>query len=166
MTSNSSVGDTPACGQHVMLRTELPHASRVVRPGIGEDAHRGLDVVQLDEMKLDVLPRRDVAEPAREPLADFGQRLELRRGEDALRNLDAQHLHVAGLPLAVGAAHETEHPPLVGRQLAASRTSRAWRRTRRCRPRSRTRGGSCPASWDRLLLPCVSGHYLTFSQPG
>ena len=41
------------------------------------------------------------------------------RVEDALRNLDAQHLHVAGLPLAVGAAHQPEHPPLVGRQLAA-----------------------------------------------
>ena len=41
------------------------------------------------------------------------------RGEHALRNLDAQHLHVAGLALAVGAAHEPEHPPLVGRQLAA-----------------------------------------------
>ena len=41
------------------------------------------------------------------------------RGEDALRNLDAQHLHVAGLPLAVGAPDEAEHPPLIGRQLAA-----------------------------------------------
>ena len=70
-------------------------------------------------MKLDVLPRRDVPEAAREPLADFGERLELRRGEHALRNLDAQHLHVAGLPLAVRAPDEAEHPPLIGRQLAA-----------------------------------------------
>ena len=70
-------------------------------------------------MELDVLPRGDVAEAAREPLADLGQRLELRRGEDALRNLDAQHLHVAGLPLAVRAADEAEHPPLIGGQLAA-----------------------------------------------
>ena len=32
VTSKSSVGETPAIGQHVMLRTELPQASRVVRP--------------------------------------------------------------------------------------------------------------------------------------
>ena len=102
-----------------MLRTELPQASRVVMPGVGEHAHRRLDIVQLDEMKLDVLPRGDVAEAARESLADLGQRLELRRGEHALRNLDAQHLHVARLPLAVGAADEAEHAPLIGRQLAA-----------------------------------------------
>ena len=39
-----------------------------------------------------------------------GERVELRGGEDALRDLHAKHLHV-GLPLAVGAAHETEPPP-------------------------------------------------------
>ena len=75
--------------------------------------------MQLDEVELDVLARGDVAEAAREPLAHFGQRLELWCGQDTLRNLDAQHLHVAGLPLAVGAADEPEHPPLIGRQLAA-----------------------------------------------
>ena len=70
-------------------------------------------------MELDVLARGDVPEPARELLADVGERLELRRGQHALRNLDAQHLHVAGLPLAVGASDKAEHPPLIGRQLAA-----------------------------------------------
>ena len=32
VTSKRSSADTPAYGQPVMLRTELPHASRVVRP--------------------------------------------------------------------------------------------------------------------------------------
>ena len=70
-------------------------------------------------MKLNVLARGDVPETAREPLADFGQRFELRGGEHALRNLDAQHLHVARLPLAIRAANEAEHAPLIGRQLTA-----------------------------------------------
>ena len=70
-------------------------------------------------MELDVLSCGDVAEAARESLAHFGERLELRSGEHALRNLDAQHLHVSGLPLAVRAADETEHAPLIRGQLAA-----------------------------------------------
>ena len=110
--------------RHAGLRAagDVAHrvAARLARrePRIGEYAHRGLDVVELHEMELDVLPRGDVAEAAREPLAHFGERFELRCGEDALRNLDAQHLHVAGLPLAVSAPDEPEHPPLIGRQLA------------------------------------------------
>ena len=96
-------------------------AARLARrqPGVGEATHRRLDVVQLDEMELDVLPRGDVAEAARVALADVGQRVELIAGEDALRNLDPQHLRVFGLPLAVGAAHQPEGAPLVGRHLAA-----------------------------------------------
>ena len=111
--------------RHAGLRAagDVAHrvAARLARrqPRVGEYAHRGLDVVELHEMELDVLPRGDVAEAARELLAYIGERLELRGGEDALRNLDAQHLHVAGLPLAVGAPHEAEHAPLIGRQLAA-----------------------------------------------
>ena len=78
-----------------------------------------LDVVQLDEMELDVLTRGDVAEAARVALADVGQRVELRAGEDALRNLHAQHLRVFRLTLSVGAAHQPERAPLIGRHLAA-----------------------------------------------
>ena len=102
-----------------MLRTELPHASRVVSPASASTPHRRLDVVQLHEVKLDVLPRRDVAEAPRILLADVGERAELIGCQDALRDLDAQHLRVGGLPLAVGAAHQAERAPLVGRQLAA-----------------------------------------------
>jgi hypothetical protein len=70
-------------------------------------------------MELDVLPRRDVAEAARILLAHLGQRLQLRRREQALGDLDAQHLRILGLPLAVGAADEAEGSPLVGGDLAA-----------------------------------------------
>ena len=55
-----------------MFRTELPQASRVVMPGVGETAHRQLDVVQLEEVQLDVLARGDVAESARVALGDLG----------------------------------------------------------------------------------------------
>jgi hypothetical protein len=40
-------------------------------------------------------------------------------GEDALGDLDPQHLGVGGLPLTVGAAHQAERAPLIRRQLAA-----------------------------------------------
>ena len=77
----------------------------------------GFGVVKLDEMKLHVLPRGDVTETARVSLADVGQRLELLARQNALRNLHAQHLRVLGLPLTVGAAHEPERAPLIGRHL-------------------------------------------------
>ncbi len=88
-------------------------------PGLGEPPHHRLDVVELQEVELDVLPRRDVPEAARVALGDVRERLELRPVEDALRDLDPQHLRVARLPLAVRPAHQAEGPPLVGRQLAA-----------------------------------------------
>ena len=70
-------------GRHAGIRTrrDVPHrvAARLARgeARLGQPPHRRLDVVQLDEMKLDVLPRRDVAEPPRIPLADVGQRAQL-----------------------------------------------------------------------------------------
>ena len=70
-------------------------------------------------MELEVLPRRDVAEAARPPLGHVGQGIELRHVEDALRDLDADHLRVGRLPLAIGAAHQPVRPPLVRRELAA-----------------------------------------------
>ena len=78
--------------------------------------------MQLDEVELEVLPRGDVAEPARVPLGHVGQGVELIRVEHALRNLDAQHLEVRGLTLAVGAAHQAERAPLVRADLAALET--------------------------------------------
>ena len=85
-------------------------------------AHRRLDVVQLEEVQLDVLPRGDVPEAAGVPLGDVRQRVQLRLAEDALRNLHAQHLGVAGLPLTVRAPQQPERPPLVRSDLAALET--------------------------------------------
>src|SRR5262249_61880318 len=61
-------------------------AARFARrqPGAAEPVHRVLDVVQLDEVELDVLPRGDVAEAARVALADVGQRVQLLAGDHAL----------------------------------------------------------------------------------
>ena len=77
-----------------------------------------LGIVQLHEVKLDVLARGDVAETARVPLGDIGQCPELIPGEHALRNLHADHVQVF-LPLAVQAAYQTEGPPLIGSELSA-----------------------------------------------
>jgi hypothetical protein len=86
---------------------------------VGKTMHRVLGVVQLDEMKLDVLPGGDVPEAARVALADVGQRIELIAGQNPLRDLHPQHLRVLRLTLAVGAAHQAEGAPLVGRHFAA-----------------------------------------------
>ena len=73
----------PLVGGDAGVRARRDVADRVAarlarrQAGVGQPAHRRLDVVQLDEMELDVLARRDVAEAARVPLADVGQRLEL-----------------------------------------------------------------------------------------
>ena len=96
-------------------------AARLARrqAGVGEPAHRRFDVVQLHEVQLHVLPRRDVAEAARVLLGHVGERVQLLAGQHALRDLHADHLRIVGLPLAVGAAHQPEDAPLLGRDLAA-----------------------------------------------
>ena len=52
----------------VGARRDVPYriAARFPRrqPGVGETAHRGLDIVELDEVELNVLTRRDVSEAA------------------------------------------------------------------------------------------------------
>ncbi len=88
-------------------------------PGFGQPAHGRLDVVQLQEVELHVLAGGDVAEAARVRGGHVGQRVELLAVQDALRDLDAQHLGVVCLALAVGAAHQPEGAPLVGGDLAA-----------------------------------------------
>ena len=107
----------------VGARGDVAHrvAARLARgeSGLGEPPHRRLGVVQLDEVKLDVLARGDVAEAPRIALADLRQGRELIARQDALRHLDSQHLRVGRLPLAVRPAHEPEGAPLVRRQLAA-----------------------------------------------
>jgi hypothetical protein len=87
--------------------------------GLGQPAHCGLHVVQRDEVQLYVLPRGDVTESARMALAHLCERLELRRVEDPLRDLDAEHLVVGVLPLAVRSAQQPELAPFVRRDVAA-----------------------------------------------
>lgn len=81
--------------------------------------HCRVHVVQLHEVKLQVLTRRHVAEAARVVLGDARQLAKLQAVEHALRDLDAQHLRVALLALAVGATGETERAPRVRVDLAA-----------------------------------------------
>ena len=84
----------------------------------GELAHRVRHLLERHEVELEVLARRDVAEPARVPLGDVGDHLELARRQDALRDLRAQHGHAAVLALAVRAAKQPERAPRVGVDLA------------------------------------------------
>ena len=75
--------------------------------------------MQLDEVQLHVLPRRDVPEAARVALGDGGQDVELLADQDPLRNLDAHHLRIAGLALTVGAAQQAERAPFVRADVTA-----------------------------------------------
>ena len=89
-----------------MLRTVWAQASRVVRPTRADDAHDLGGVVQVDEVELEVLARRDVAAvQAGVLLGDLGQRVHLVRGDAAVGQLDAHHL-VVFLALAVDAARQ------------------------------------------------------------
>ena len=73
---------------------------------------------ELHEVELHVLARGDVPEAARVLVGDVGEPVELRRGQDPLRDLDADHVDV-GLTLTVGAAAEAIDLELVRRHLAA-----------------------------------------------
>ena len=85
---------------------------------LGKTPHRQLDVVNLHEVKLDVLARRDVAEPAGVLLGDICECAELLGGQQTLRDLDPQHRRIGVLPLAVRAAYEAEFPPRFRRHVA------------------------------------------------
>ena len=107
--------------------------------------HAGLGILELDEMHLDVLAGRDVSEPARELLAAICDRAQRRGRQDALRDLDAEHLDVI-LALSVHASDQPECAPLFGRQFAALVASRASRRTPRCRRCWQTTAAPVPES--------------------
>ena len=112
------VGSDTRIGARCDVPHGIPAGFSRRQPRVGEPAHRRLHVVQLDEVELDILTRRDMSEPARIAVGDIRQRFELVARNCTLRNLHTQHLRVVGLPLSVRAAHEPELPPLVGRHLA------------------------------------------------
>ena len=90
------------------LRTVSPQASREVSPT--DAIRRRISGVrlELDEVELHVLAGGEVAPAARVRLGDVGERLELLGGDAAVRHLDAEHLVVAALALAVDALVEAE----------------------------------------------------------
>ena len=67
-------------------------------------------LLELDEVELHVLAGREVTPPARVGLRDVGARLELLGREAPVRHLDAEHLVVAALALAVDALVQAEDP--------------------------------------------------------
>ena len=67
-------------------------------------AHHRLDLREGEEVELHVLARREVDEAPGVDLGHVGERLHLPRLEHAFGDLDAQHLGVLLLALAVGAA--------------------------------------------------------------
>ena len=74
-----------------------------------EVLHHVGDVVQLHEVELDVLARRDVAPAAAVAVGDVAHHLELLGRHRSVRHLDADHLIGAALALAVDAVVEAEH---------------------------------------------------------
>ena len=86
---------------------------------LGEDTQGVVGLREVHEVELDILARRDVAATGGQPLGDVRQRSELRRREDTLGDLDADHHRVALLALAVDAVHQAELFPRVGGDLTA-----------------------------------------------
>src|SRR5688572_20927480 len=79
--------------------------------------HRGFDVLHVHEVELHVLPRRDVPEAARPPVADVGESEQALLVESAERDLHAEHLR-ALLPLSVDAPHQAERAESIRADLA------------------------------------------------
>ena len=150
---------TPAYGQPVMLRTELPQASRVVRPA---SAMRRIAVstsCSLHEVELHVLARRDVAEAARVAARRRRRGRELGRVEDALRDLDPEHLHVvagAGRRCRAPAGRPATGPesssPRSNLSSVAANSSISASFANESRVRPRVFGSSSAA----MLAPCVA----------
>ena len=94
VTSNGSVADTPANAHAVMLRTELPQASRDVMPASA--SRRITSSASCTLTKWNCMFCRVVMcpKPREYSLGDVGQRVELLGRQDALRHLDAHHVRV------------------------------------------------------------------------
>ena len=72
LMSSTSYGHAPARWQPATLRTVSPHASRLVSADRGEEAEHLADLLELHEVELDVLARREVAPAARVVVDDVG----------------------------------------------------------------------------------------------
>jgi hypothetical protein len=107
----------PVSGSAVMLDGVAAGLARG-DAGLGEAAHHFRRVFEHDEVELDRLPGRHVAELARGVhLGAVGDGVELAGRERAVGHLDAHHLAV-GLALAVGRAEGTgPRPPRRGQRL-------------------------------------------------
>ena len=160
--SSTSCGQAPARWQPCTLRTVSPHASRVVRPTLGEVAHQVGDALELDEVELHVLAGGDVAPAA----ASSSRRCRpscraARRCTWPYGILDPHHLVVAALALAVDAVVEAEDPEHVLVDVAR-------RGSRRARARTCAMSAACSGSRtiSRLCIgvgPQGSVEYLTGS---
>ena len=101
-----------------MLRTELPHASRVVKPASAR--RRIASSASCRRTKWNWMFWRVVMwpNPREYCSATSASACSCARRDHALRNLDAHHLRVGGLTLPVGATQQAERAPLVRRDLA------------------------------------------------
>ena len=77
-------------------------------PDRGEVAHDVGHLLELHVVELDVLAGGEVAPAPRVGVGDVGHAVELVGGDDPARRLDADHLVVAALALAVDAVVQTE----------------------------------------------------------
>ena len=106
--SRTSKGQAPARWQPCTLRTVSPQASRVVSPTVARSRSSVGDPLELHVVELDVLAGGEVAPAPRVALGDVGHAVELLGGDRAAGRLDADHLVVAALALAVDAVVEPE----------------------------------------------------------
>ena len=153
VTSNGSSSATPAYGQAVMLRTELPQASRVVRPAAARSRIAGSASCSLTKCSWMFWRVVMCPKPREYRSATSATALSCGLVQDALRDLDAHHLGVTRLALAVRAAKQTERTPLIGADLARFESLQHRHELNRCPPGPQTTGAPGRACRDPLWLP-------------
>jgi hypothetical protein len=117
---------------------------------VGEMPHRQLDVVQPHEVKLHVLPGRDVPEAPGIPLGNIRQRIQLFAIQYALGNLHPKHLRIFSLALAIGATNEPEPAPRFGIDFATLEAAEGLDKLVRSRRVQQTKAALARRSGDRL----------------
>ena len=108
VTSRTSNGQAPARWHASTLRTVSPHASRDVMPTEASSRSTAGNGLEFHEVELDVLAGRDVAPTARVRVGEVAHEVELLGEQTAVGDLDAHHLVVAALTLAVDAVVQPE----------------------------------------------------------